>query len=88
METHYMFWDCDSIFKENHTKPLMLPLLHFQRSRSEGHCDERAGRGLAVCPEDILSAVVWVSLTERPICCHFCWYKQSPLKREVLHNTI
>lgn len=76
----YMDCDCESIFKEKSSKkkPLMLPLLHFQRSHTEGHYDERAGRGSArLAPRTFLSAVVWVSLTERPICCHFCLYTHT-----------
>lgn len=40
------------------------------------------------CRRTFLSAVVWVSLTERPICCHFCLYAQCPLKQMVLHNKV
>lgn len=54
------------IFKEIHLKPQMP-----QRSL-EGHYNEWAGSSFTVLPEDNLSAVVWVSLTERPICCRFC----------------
>lgn len=38
------------------------------------------------CRRTFLSAVVWVSLTERPICCHFCSYTQRPLKQMVLQQ--
>ena len=35
---------------------------------------QRLGR---LAPRTFLSAVVWVSLTERPICCHFCLYTHT-----------
>ncbi|KAI3369272.1 hypothetical protein L3Q82_007525 [Scortum barcoo] len=56
----YMYRNCGFIFKENHVKPLMLPVCYISNTLvQKATTTSELAAAFAVLPEDILSAVVW-----------------------------